>query len=278
MKVAFICSGGGSAAIESIGAMMESLRDNHGIVPDKVFACSGGAIPSSLYLKGVSILDICKEFKVSSVIEPNSLFRIINGQSALDNIGLKKLLEELVGYEFMDNLVVNVTKVADKRTCYVKGNCITVLASSAYPEVLPKQILSVDGYEYDYVESGSEIRELKKKYITLDAEPCIDGGIYDVIPIPDNDELKEFDKVYVLVCTQSDSGNTLNGLNRVERVIDLLSSTLEREYHEVLTRCYHDDKFVILRPPKIESPLFEWSTDLCCYHESYDYIKNLKLT
>ena len=276
MKYAFVCSGGGVMGIEAIGGMIESLRDNHNITPDRIYACSGGSIPSALYYKNIDLMPFFKSYKVTDMIKIRSLFDLWRGKSLYDSNNMKQLFEELIGYDFNKKLVVNVTDKLTRNTCYVYGNCISVMGSMAIPEVFDSQYITADGWIIDTsYQSEDVVRSARIIPTTLNQTEVYDGGVYDICPIPPIDQLNDVDRVIVLMCSESKNID-LRTANRVQRAVDAIMATTEREYKDTIRTYTGDKRFVLLRPNQFDAPLLDWSDNFGCYNNAYNYVKNVK--
>jgi NTE family protein len=168
---AFVLSGGGNLGAAQSGALLALLE--HGITPDLLVGTSAGAI-NAAYLAGHPNLDgahklaeLWSAARSRDIFRlprnPVSLIRRLKGDALYDSVGLRRLLENHLGFEAIEDAQVRLRIVATDfetglETAFHSGPVIdAVLASTALPGLFPP------------VQVGDRV--------------YVDGGIADNVPI-----------------------------------------------------------------------------------------------
>jgi NTE family protein len=180
-----VLGGGGNLGAIQVG-MMQALVQR-GIVPDRIYGCSVGAINAAALAadptpSGVDhMADIWSRLDSNVICPPGRISGLLlltrKYASLQSNEALRRLLESALPYERFEDAVVPLEVVATSlRTggerWFEHGPLIdAVLASAALPAVFPPVI--------------------------IDGEPFVDGGVVDNVPIERAVE-SGADRIYVL--------------------------------------------------------------------------------
>ena len=170
-RTALVLAGGGTRGALQIG-MLQVLTE-HGFVPDRIYGSSVGAVNGAAYAgdptrEGVQrMTEIWRGLTRESVYPQGRLhgpwLYFQQRESVFVNSGLRKVIEEGIGFERLEDAVIPVEVVATSLTdggerWFTYGPAAeAVLASSAVPAIFPP--------------------------VEIDGERYIDGGVVNNVPI-----------------------------------------------------------------------------------------------
>jgi NTE family protein len=170
-RTALVLAGGGTRGALQIG-MLQVLTE-HGFVPDRIYGSSVGAVNGAAFAgdptrEGVQrMTDIWRSLTRDSVYPQGRLhgpwLYVQQRDSVFVNDGLRKVIEEGIGFERLEDAVIPVEVVATSLTdggerWFTYGPAVeAVLASSAIPAIFPP--------------------------VEIDGERFIDGSVVDNVPI-----------------------------------------------------------------------------------------------
>ncbi len=186
-RTALVLAGGGTRGAVQIG-MLQVLTE-HGFVPDRIYGSSVGAVNGAAFAgdptrEGVQrMTEIWRSLTRESVYPQGRLhgpwLYVQQRDSVFVNAGLRKVIEEGIGFERLEDAVIPVEVVATSLTdgrerWFTYGPAVeAVLASSAIPAIFPP--------------------------VEIDEERFIDGSVVDNVPI-----LRAIDggatRIVVLLC------------------------------------------------------------------------------
>jgi NTE family protein len=168
---ALVLAGGGTRGAVQVG-MLQVLTE-HGFVPDRIYGASVGAVNGAAFAgdptrDGVQrMTEIWRGLTRETVYPQGRLhgpwLYVQQRDSVFVNAGLRKVIEEGIGFERLEDAVIPVEVVATSLTdgrerWFTYGPAIdAVLASSAVPAIFPP--------------------------VEVDGERFIDGGVVDNVPI-----------------------------------------------------------------------------------------------
>ena len=170
-RTALVLAGGGTRGALQIG-MLQVLTE-HGFVPDRIYGSSVGAVNGAAFAgdptrEGVQrMTEIWRGLTRESVYPQGRLhgpwLYFQQRESVFVNSGLRKVIEEGIGFERLEDAVIPVEVVATSLTdggerWFTYGPAAeAVLASSAVPAIFPP--------------------------VEIDGERYIDGGVVNNVPI-----------------------------------------------------------------------------------------------
>ncbi len=170
-RTALVLAGGGTRGAVQIG-MLQVLTE-HGFVPDRIYGSSVGAVNGAAFAgdptrEGVQrMTDIWRSLTRESVYPQGRLhgpwLYVQQRDSVFVNDGLRRVIEEGIGFERLEDAVIPVEVVATSLTdggerWFTYGPAVeAVLASSAIPAIFPP--------------------------VEIDGERFIDGSVVDNVPI-----------------------------------------------------------------------------------------------
>ncbi len=170
-RTALVLAGGGTRGALQIG-MLQVLTE-HGFVPDRIYGSSVGAVNGAAFAgdptrRGVQrMTEIWRDLTRESVYPQGRLhgpwLYFQQRDSVFANSGLRKVIEDGIGFERLEDAVIPVEVVATSLTdggerWFTYGPAAdAVLASSAVPAIFPP--------------------------VEIDGERYIDGGVVNNVPI-----------------------------------------------------------------------------------------------
>ncbi len=170
-RTALVLAGGGTRGAVQIG-MLQVLTE-HGFVPDRIYGSSVGAVNGAAFAgdptrEGVQrMTDIWRSLTRESVYPQGRLhgpwLYVQQRDSVFVNDGLRRVIEEGIGFERLEDAVIPIEVVATSLTdggerWFTYGPAVeAVLASSAIPAIFPP--------------------------VEIDGERFIDGSVVDNVPI-----------------------------------------------------------------------------------------------
>ena len=186
-RTGFVLAGGGSRGAVQIGMLEELTR--RGIRADRVFGASVGAINGAAYagnptLEGIAhMADVWLGVRGTDIF-PRGTFdgpwAFFQKRAAVHaNTGVRKIIEEGLDYERLEDAVIPVevvtTSLTDGRERWIgHGPALeAILASSAIPSIFPA--------------------------VTIDGDVLVDGGVVNNVPIS-RAVAAGCDRIYVLLC------------------------------------------------------------------------------
>jgi NTE family protein len=186
-RTAFVLAGGGSRGAVQVGMLGELI--SRGIRADIVFGASVGAINGASYagnptLQGFEHMkDVWRDVKGTDIF-PRGMFDgpwawFQKRPAVHPNTGLRRIIEEGLDYENLEDAVVPIevvtTSLTDGRERWIThGPAVeAILASSAIPSIFPS--------------------------VTIDGDVLVDGGVVNNVPIS-RALSAGFDRIYVLLC------------------------------------------------------------------------------
>jgi NTE family protein len=168
---ALVLAGGGTRGAIQVG-MLQVLTE-HGFVPDRIYGSSVGAVNGAAFAgdptrDGVQrMTEIWRGLTRDTVYPQGRLhgpwLYVQQRDSVFVNAGLRKVIEEGIGFERLEDAVIPIEVVATSLTdgrerWFTYGPAVeAVLASSAVPAIFPP--------------------------VEIDGERFIDGGVVDNVPI-----------------------------------------------------------------------------------------------
>ena len=170
-RTALVLAGGGTRGALQIG-MLQVLTE-HGFVPDRIYGSSVGAVNGAAFAgdptrRGVQrMTEIWRDLTRESVYPQGRLhgpwLYFQQRDSVFANSGLRKVIEDGIGFERLEDAVIPVEVVATSLTdggerWFTYGPAAdAVLASSAVPAIFPP--------------------------VEIDGERYVDGGVVNNVPI-----------------------------------------------------------------------------------------------
>jgi NTE family protein len=186
-RTAFVLAGGGSRGAVQVGMLSELVH--RGIRADRVFGASVGAINGASYAgnptpEGLEhMADVWRAIRGTDIF-PRGTFdgpwAYFQKRAAVHaNTGLRKIIEEGIDYENLEDALIPVevvtTSLTDGRERWIAhGPAVeAILASSAIPSIFPP--------------------------VTIDGDVLVDGGVVNNVPIS-RALTTGCDRIYVLLC------------------------------------------------------------------------------
>jgi len=170
-RTALVLSGGGTRGAVQIG-MLQVLTE-HGFVPDRIYGSSVGAVNGAAFAgdptrEGVQRMTEIWQSLTRDIVYPQGRLHgpwlyLQQRDSVFVNAGLRKVIEEGITFERLEDAVIPVEVVATSLTdgrerWFTYGPAVeAVLASSAVPAIFPP--------------------------VEIDEERFIDGGVVNNVPI-----------------------------------------------------------------------------------------------
>jgi NTE family protein len=170
-QTALVLAGGGTRGATQVG-MLQALSE-HGFVPDRIYGSSVGAVNGVAFAgdptrRGVErMTEIWRDLTRETVYPQGRLhgpwLYLQQRDSVYVNSGLRKVIEEGIGFERLEDAVIPVEVVATSLTdgrerWFTHGPAVeAVLASSAVPAIFPP--------------------------VQIDGERFIDGGVVNNVPV-----------------------------------------------------------------------------------------------
>jgi len=182
-RTALVLAGGGIRGAVQIG-MLQVLTE-HGFVPDRIYGSSVGAVNGAVFAgdptrEGVQrMTEIWRSLTRETVYPQGRLhgpwLYLQQRDSVFVNAGLRKVIEEGIGYERLEDAVIPIEVVATSLTdggerWFTYGPAVeAVLASSAIPAIFPP--VEVDGERFI---DGSVVNDVPLRR-------AIDGGATRIV-------------------------------------------------------------------------------------------------
>jgi NTE family protein len=168
---ALVLAGGGTKGANQVG-MLQVLAE-HGIVPDRIYGASVGAVNGAAYAGDPTVEGVAHLTRVWRGITGDHVFpqRLVHGpwqflqqrESVHSNSGLRTIIEDGVAFERLEDSTIPIEVVATSAVdggerWFTSGPAVeAILASSAIPAVLPS--------------------------VEIDGDRLIDGGVVNNVPI-----------------------------------------------------------------------------------------------
>lgn len=273
-KIGLVLSGGGVRVIEYQLGAIKALMDN-GIVPDFIYACSGGGLTGAVYFSGKDFMEVMKTLQPTRFLKSNNYMSVLFGAPVFKIDPVIDAMNEIMGDSVYENLVVNFTDVETHDTYYAKGSKSTVIASMSIPKIFPIKKLTgtvyqnIVPYEYD-----KPARCVQKLVFIKDRE-VVDGGVYNIIPFPDYETIKKAKHIFVIHPPASKSPEEMESDGHLKQCYNWITEIEERGYRQSLPIYGDMENVSIIRMAPINTPFFDWSKNFELYNFAYENMSKI---
>lgn len=275
-KIGLVGAGGGVRVAEVMGGILKAMTE-HEQCPDYMWLTSGASLAGPVYYSSESMrTSMLPWFQANPIDDILIAYYWIAtglfGKPAYDNDKLLEVMRAQLGDVVYENVICTITDSVTRETLYVPADWQTAVASTSIPKVFRERILcNKNWYRRIVPQAPDEPITAKLEFINKKTVHAIDGGIYDMIPIPEREVIERLKHLFVIIPNDDTTPESIHKQSTVGQALSWIIETMEREYREVVATWGNHPKVTILKPMPCASSLLNWSKDFVLFQHSYNY-------
>ena len=275
-RIGLVGAGGGCRVAECLAGALKSFTE-HNINIDYMWLTSGAAMTGPLYYLSdqfkKDMLSFLQAHPIDEVLIPYyDIAILIAGKPVYDNDILLDIMEGQFKGRTLDNVIVTITDAVTRETLYLPADFQTVVSTSSIPKVFrDRTLIRKLMYRRIQPQKDGEPITARTEYIDKKRVISLDGGIYNMIPVPEPEIIERLSHLYIVLPCEDTVSESIHTQSSLGQALSWIIETMERGTRTVVETWGNHPKVTILKSKPCKSSLLNWSENFKLFQHYYKY-------